>query len=93
MVSYLSFSNSSFIDCLSFIVPSIRASTVVARAFISALAATALFIPTLSVRAIGLVLAVVITVIFTIIELLLRVVIAVKLLYLMRVNSGVNYRS
>jgi uncharacterized membrane protein len=69
-----------------------RASFVVAKASISVLAAIALSMPTLSVGAISLVLAVVMTVIFAIIELLLRVVIIIKLLYLIRVNSGANYR-
>jgi hypothetical protein len=49
----------------------------------------ALFIPTSSVGAIGLVLAIVMTVIFAVIKLLLRVVIKVELLCLMRANSGV----
>jgi hypothetical protein len=69
-------------------VPSMRASFVVARASISVLAAIALSIPTLSIGVIGLVLAIVITIIFTVIELLLRVVIKVELLCLIRVNSG-----
>jgi hypothetical protein len=54
----------------------------------SVLAAITLFIPTLSIGAIGLVLAIIITIVFTVIKLLLRVVIKVKLLYLIRVNSG-----
>ena len=74
-------------------VPSIRAFTAVAKASISVLAATALSIPTLSIGVIGLVLAIIITVVFAIIESLLRVVIKVKLLYLIRVNGGLNYRS
>ena len=76
-----------------FTVPSTRASSAVARASMSILAATALSIPTLSIGVIGLVLAVVITIVFAVIELLLRVVIKVELLYLMQVNSGANYRS
>jgi hypothetical protein len=67
----------------------IRAFSVVARAFISILAAMTLFMPTSFVGAIGLVLAIIITVIFTVIELLLRVIIKVKLLYLIRVNSSI----
>jgi hypothetical protein len=63
-------------------VPSMRASTTIARAFISVLAATASSIPTLSVGAIGLVLAVIITIVFAVIKLLLRVIIQVELLYL-----------
>ena len=66
-----------------------RASSAVARASISVLAAMTLSIPTLSVGAIGLVLAIIITVVFAVIKLLLRVVIKVELLCLMRVNSGV----
>jgi hypothetical protein len=70
-------------------VPSIRASSAVARASISVLAAITLFIPTSSVGVIGPVLAIIITVIFAVIELLPKVVIKVELLCLIRVNSGV----
>jgi hypothetical protein len=69
-------------------VPFIRASFAVARASMSILAAIALSIPTLSVGVIGSVLAIIITVVFTVIKLLLRVIIKIKLLYLIRVNSG-----
>ena len=61
----------------------------VARASMSVLAAITLSIPTLSVEAIGLVLAIIITVVFTVIELLPRVIIKVELLCLIRVNSGI----
>jgi hypothetical protein len=70
-------------------VPSIRASFVVARVSISVLAAITLSIPTLFIEVIGPVLAIIITVIFTVIKLLLRVIIKVKLLYFIRVNSGI----
>ena len=50
---------------------SIRASSAVARSSASVIAAIALSIPTLSVGAIGVVLAVVITVVFAVIELLI----------------------
>jgi hypothetical protein len=62
---------------------------VVAKAFISVLAAITLSIPTSSIRVIGPVLAIIITVIFAVIKLLLRVVIKVKLLYLIRANSSI----
>jgi hypothetical protein len=68
---------------------SIKASSVVARASIFILAAITLSIPILFIGVIGLVLAIIITVIFAVIKLLLRVVIKIKLLYLMRVNSGI----
>jgi hypothetical protein len=62
---------------------------VVARASMSVPAAMTLSIPTLSVGAIGLVLAIIITVVFAVIEFLPRVVIKVELLCLIRANSGV----
>ena len=70
-----------------------RAFSAVARASTSVLAATALSIPTLFIGAISPVLAVVITVVFAVIKLLPKVVIKIKLLYLIRVNGGTNYRS
>ena len=72
---------------------STRASSAVARASVSVIAAIASSIPTLSVGAISVVLAIVITIVFAVIKLLPRVVIKVELLYLMRANSGVNYKS
>jgi hypothetical protein len=70
-------------------VPFIRAFFAVARAFISILAVITLFIPTLSVRVIGPVLAIIITVIFAVIKLLLRVIIKVELLCFIKVNSSI----
>ena len=80
------------IGCPSFMVPSTRASSAAARASMSVIAAIALSIPTLSVKVIGLVLAFIITVIFAVIKLLPKVVIKIKLLCLIRANSGINHR-